>query len=166
LYYPLAICTKLFQVNIHQARAGFFHHPRVGACHHAPVSVHLPLMQFHLSISNGTLTYHLHIEKISSCTSFETFKVTPKQNPDKYIIIQNNRPLLRIKYKLKTKPLNWVLLEGTVNNQRNYEKLIKSIEEILEPKEVKSKPLFFQPHHPSNRKKRPKGGTTLGDRQH
>src|SRR5688572_25815004 len=90
-------------------------------------------MQFDVTISTGSINFLLHVEQIATGKGFERYKVTPKNNPDKYILIQNNRPLIRFKLGLKHKPLTWTVKEGEIHNEKYYQQLLRRIEEALEP---------------------------------
>lgn len=123
-------------------------------------------MEFDITLSTGTIQYLLHVALIEKGPGFERFKVTPKNNPEKVLIIQNNRPLIRKKLQLKHKPLTWSIKEGSVNNNRNYEQLIKKIELVLDPpSEIIKKSEPYIKTNPSNRKQKFKVGTTLGTRK-
>jgi hypothetical protein len=109
----------------------------------------------------------MNVELIETGKGFERYRITPKGNPDRYIIIQNNKPLIRGKLGLKHKPLTWTLKEGEVKDQRNYEKMIKEIEKVLEPPAPKKKGSTLPDRIPSTkneRKLKGKEGGTLGDR--
>lgn len=123
------------------------------------------MSSFEITISTGTIKYQLCVSLVDADTTSERFKVFPKTNPDKFIIIQSNRPLLRNKYKLKHKPITWTIKEGEVKDNRNYQQLIKRLEQILEPPPPKKAISSISgTSRTTSRKIWPKGGTTLGER--
>jgi hypothetical protein len=123
-------------------------------------------MQFEIIISTGSIKYLLHVERIAIGKGFERFKVHPKENPEKFIVIQNNRPLIRQRLHLKHKPLTWTLKEGEVKNEKYYQQLLQKINEVLEPPpSLKPTGGYIGTTKPTNRKKRPPGNSTLGERK-
>ena len=119
-------------------------------------------MQFDVTISTGSIKFLLHVEQIATGKGFERFKVTPKNNPDKFVIIQNNRPLIRTKLGLKHKPLTWTVKEGEIHNEKYYQQLLRRMEEVLEPQPVKkTEKGYFEQTSTSNRKKKPKERNNL-----
>ncbi len=60
-------------------------------------------------------------------------KVTPLANPDKYIILKNNEPLIRGKYKLKSRRIDWKLVEGDMRKSA-MEMIIEAITNPSSPK--------------------------------
>lgn len=123
-------------------------------------------MEFDITLSTGTIQYILRVRLIEHGQGYEHYKVTPKNNPDKYLVIQNNRPLIRKKLKLKYKPLTWTIKEGTINNNRNFNQLIKKIEQVLDPPPPsKKKTESYIKNVSSSRKQKPQKGSTIGDRK-
>jgi hypothetical protein len=68
-------------------------------------------IEFDLTLTNGTIKFNLKVKLLERNSSFEKYLIHPKSNPDKVFIIQNNRPLIRNKYKLDHKPLSWTVIK-------------------------------------------------------
>lgn len=83
-------------------------------------------------LKNGYKTYRMTVELVSEDASFERYKIIAKNNPGKFIILQNNRPLIRGK-NLKHKRLNWMVVEGEITNRTALEEVIKILEFWIEP---------------------------------
>lgn len=64
--------------------------------------------------------------------TFEKFTIWARDNPYKTIVLQNNRPLIRRKLKLKNKPYNWKVISGNIRDQRALDDTIALIEKHLE----------------------------------
>ena len=88
-------------------------------------------MDFYLQ--NGYKIYFLTCEKVYEGESVERYKVFSKKNPSHYIILQNNRPLLRKKLLLQTKRLTWKVTEGEITNISAVNEVIKIIEDWIQP---------------------------------
>jgi hypothetical protein len=86
------------------------------------------------TLQQGFTNYRMTVELIYTGDTVERYKVHARNNPDKYIILQNNRPLLRKKYFLQTKKLTWKCTEGTINNVTALNEVIKIIEDWIEPR--------------------------------
>jgi hypothetical protein len=52
-------------------------------------------------IQQNYKNYHLKVDLILSDQRKEQYKVYPPKDPDKYFIIENNKPLIRGLYRLK-----------------------------------------------------------------
>lgn len=73
------------------------------------------------------------VEVINKTDSIEQYKVSAKANPGNYIILQNNRPMIRERYKLKTKSLTWKVVKGEIKNRTALDEVIKILEFWIEP---------------------------------
>jgi hypothetical protein len=62
----------------------------------------------------------------------ERFKISAMTNPDKFIILENDRPLIRDQYRLRHKRLHWTVKAGSVRNQFMLSRVTELIEEHLE----------------------------------
>lgn len=89
-------------------------------------------MIFDLSIKSGSRTFHLRCERLLVSEVMERFKVSALSNPGKYIILENDRPLIRDVYRLKHKSLRWTVKEGSVRNYFMLGRVTEMIEEKLE----------------------------------
>jgi hypothetical protein len=86
---------------------------------------------FTFDIRTGSRTYKLTCELVSRTKAKEVFKIFPTANPDKFILIEGNRPLLRSK-GLKTKGIKWNVIQGEVSYPQNLAAAIKQIELNIE----------------------------------
>jgi hypothetical protein len=84
------------------------------------------------SLKNGSRTYRMAVELVAEDAVMERYKVHARANPTKFIILQNNRPLIRGK-NLKHKRIAWKVLEGEIKNRTAYDELIKILEFWIEP---------------------------------
>jgi hypothetical protein len=89
-------------------------------------------MIFPLELKNGSRIFHMWCELTENGQTFETYTIWPKNNPYKTIVLQNNRPLIRRKLKLKTKPYNWKVVSGDIKDQRALDETIALIEKYIE----------------------------------
>jgi hypothetical protein len=89
-------------------------------------------MIFPINLKFGSRTYRMICERIEKGKEFEKFRLYPRDNPHKKIILQSNRPLIRNKLNLKTKRYTWKVLEGEIKNQNAVDKVIEVIEWYLE----------------------------------
>jgi hypothetical protein len=89
-------------------------------------------MIFPINLKLGSRVYHLACERIEKGQTFEKFRVYSINNPHKCIILQNNRPLIRVKLNLKTKRYTWKVIEGDIKNQKAVDQTIEIIEWYLE----------------------------------
>lgn len=90
---------------------------------------------FPIIIKSGSRRYHLIVVQIYIGDTVERYKIMPKNNPDKYIVLENNRPLIRKKYLLKKKALTWKVKIGQPHNSYALNDLIAQIEHHIEPPE-------------------------------
>ncbi len=89
-------------------------------------------MQFPILVKTGTIRYHLICRLWYADKVKEQYRVHPKENPEKYYLIQNNRPFIRGK-GLKQRRIDWKLLEGTISNKYIFDQIINLIQERIEP---------------------------------
>ncbi|MGZ3882400.1 MAG: hypothetical protein ACXVBJ_11855 [Flavisolibacter sp.] len=89
-------------------------------------------MIFSIQLKLGSRVFHMYCERTEMGQTFERFMVWPRDNPRKWIILQNNRPLLRKKLNLKSKRYNWKIIHGTIKDQNAFDKMIEIIESYLE----------------------------------
>ena len=66
--------------------------------------------------------------RIFKTETIEQYKIWSQRKPEKFIIVQNDRPLIRDKYGLKTKKINWRVIEGRITNQKTLKDVIEMIE--------------------------------------
>jgi hypothetical protein len=90
-------------------------------------------LAFSISIKTLGKRYHLTVERTYVGDSVERFRIYPQNNPDKYIEIENNRPLIRQKHGLKTKRYQWKVKIGSPRNMTAFNEVIEQIERYLEP---------------------------------
>ena len=101
-----------------------------------------------IKISQGYKKFHMVWQLIQKDQKCERYKITPRDNPDKFMIIENNRPLIRGFYRLKKRRIDWKVVEGPTINNKTLEQIIKAIE-APPAKPIKKIPLVIQP--PSKR---------------
>jgi hypothetical protein len=89
-------------------------------------------MIFPIQLKLGSRIYYMWCELTETGQTFEKFTVWPKDNPHKTIVLQNNRPLIRKKLLLKTKPYSWKVLSGNIRDQRALDETIALIEEYID----------------------------------
>lgn len=73
------------------------------------------------------------VEQIYVGDTIERYKISARDNPDKYIVLENNRPLIRKKYLLKKKALTWKVRIGQPHNTSVLNDLIAEIERHIDP---------------------------------
>jgi hypothetical protein len=130
---------------------------------HCPICNHLQL-KFPLFINTESEQYHLTCELVSRDKDYEIFKLYLTNKPEKHILVQGNRPMLRAK-GLKHKRITWKV-SGDVRYPNNLEKALRLIEKHLESTDGPYKITFVDPKtDTSNRKKKGPPGPTLGKRQ-
>ena len=88
-----------------------------------------------ISIKQGYKTYYLNWEIIHQDKRCMRIKVTPVANPGKYVILENNEPLIRGKYKLKNRRIDWKLIEGEMRKSA----MEMIIEAIVNPQKAEKK---------------------------
>jgi hypothetical protein len=89
-------------------------------------------MIFPIQLKLGSRIYYMWCELTETGQTFEKFTVWPKDNPHKTIVLQNNRPLIRKKLRLKTKPYSWKVISGIISDQRALDETIALIEEYID----------------------------------
>lgn len=90
-------------------------------------------MNFSVIISTGNIPHELQVQFLDRGLVFEKFKVFATSNPNKFIILQNNKPLIRDIYKLQQGQFTWTVVSGNTKNERNFKQIVRKIEEFLEP---------------------------------
>ena len=71
-------------------------------------------------------------ECILKTEAIEQYKIWSQRKPGNFIVIQNDRPLIREKYGLKTKKINWKVIQGKVTNQKVLSDVIEMIESAID----------------------------------
>lgn len=84
-------------------------------------------MEWHFIIRFDQKDLHLKAERIYLSEQVERIKVIGK---NRSIVLQSNRPLLRLK-GLKNKRLDWKLIEGQMNNSHVLQAIILKLERLL-----------------------------------
>ena len=84
-------------------------------------------MEWHFIIRFDQKDLHLKAERIYLSEQVERIKVMGK---NRSIVLQSNRPLLRIK-GFKNKRLDWKLIEGQMNNSHVLQAIILKLERLL-----------------------------------
>lgn len=74
--------------------------------------------------------YPMIVELVKADRSFEYFKVYNPKSAALFITIRSNRPLLKAR-GLKHKPIDWRLESGEVKNQKNFQQVIRLIDEEI-----------------------------------
>lgn len=85
-------------------------------------------MEWHFIIRFDQKDLHLKAERIYLSEQVERIKVMGK---NRSIVLQSNRPLLRLK-GLKNKRLDWKLIEGQMNNSHVLQAIILKLERLLQ----------------------------------
>lgn len=89
-------------------------------------------MVYEMGFKSGSRSYNLLFTKIKEDETTEQYKLWAARNPAKYIILQNNRPLLRNKLNLKHKKIAWKVVEGQVKSRSTLEKVIEIMENAID----------------------------------
>jgi hypothetical protein len=119
--------------------------------------------KFPIVIKSGSQKFHLLCELVDRDKDFETFKIYPENKPQKHIIVQGNRPMLRRK-GLKHKAIKWAVSEET-KYQSNVDQALRQIEQYLEPAyKIISKASEPITKITKSRKDKPSSPIVLGDR--
>jgi hypothetical protein len=84
-------------------------------------------MEWGLKIIFDRKVYRYRAELKPYSNSFEHIRIIAR---NKTLVFQSNRPLLKSKF-LKHRPIDFILIQGTVNNQYFLELIMKSLEEKL-----------------------------------
>jgi hypothetical protein len=84
-------------------------------------------MEWHFIIRFDQKDLHLKAERIYLSEQVERIKVMGR---NRSIVLQSNRPLLRLK-GLKNKRLDWKLIEGQMNNSHVLQAIILKLERLL-----------------------------------
>jgi hypothetical protein len=117
-----------------------------------------------IMIEQGYKRFHLKWELIHKDKMVERYKITPPANPDKYLIIENNRPFIREIKGLKKRRIDWKQVEGPTKSERTLQMIIDQIENPTKPKKYTS-PSTLPRSVPNPKKKDKPGGPTLGERR-
>lgn len=114
------------------------------------------------TISQHGKTFHLTWELLDKDKRRERFKVTPRDNPTLFIILENNWPFIREVKKLKYKPIQWKQVEGPEMSPQTLKDIIKNIESGGREQDHQLPPT---PTIPRGRKKKDgPPGKSLGER--
>jgi hypothetical protein len=111
-------------------------------------------------INQGYRRYLLKVDLIHKDEICERYKVYPPEDPTKYIILENNRPLIRGKYKLKKRRIDWKQTAGRTMSVKTR----AEIEKIIESPPAPDKPVEFGKPISKKRNKNYKG-PPLSDRK-
>lgn len=79
-------------------------------------------------INQGNKRFHLKVNLFLKNEVCEQYKLYPANNPEFFIILENNKPLIRERYKLKKRRIDWKQTEGKRISPRTLEEIIKKIE--------------------------------------
>jgi hypothetical protein len=111
-------------------------------------------------ITQGYKRFHLLWEQIHQDQRCRRIKVYPVANPDKYLILENNEPLIRVKLQLKHRRIDWKLIEGPQMNKSTLDRIIREIEHPTKEERITPLPVPT----PYDRKKNRPSGPLLGER--
>jgi hypothetical protein len=115
--------------------------------------------KYELNWRSGSRTFLMIVELVDRYGGFETYKIYPREDPNNYVKIRGNRPLLRFKLKLKHKGIHWELVEGKVRHQATFEDICKALSDFLDmPPASKIKAPPPPPSAPSNFEPKYKSG--------
>jgi len=89
-------------------------------------------MIFSIQLKLGSRVFYMYCERTETGQTFERFMLWPRDNPRKWIILQNNRPLIRKKLNLRSKRYNWKVIQGSIKDQSALDRAIEIIETYLE----------------------------------
>lgn len=87
---------------------------------------------FVLTMPQPDKTYYLTISLESSNDRSEVYRVASVRKPHQYILVENNRPFIRVQKKLKTRRIDWKVIEGRHWNVAALAKLYAAIEAKIE----------------------------------
>ena len=87
-------------------------------------------MIFFIKMNYAGQEYPIVVELVKEDRSFEYFKVYNPKSAALFITIRSNRPMLKAR-GLKHKPTSWRLESGEVKNQKNFQQVIRLIEEEI-----------------------------------
>lgn len=112
-------------------------------------------------VKQGSRVFRLTWEIVHQDKRCRRYKVWPTNNPDKYIVVENNEPLIRGQLKLKHRRIDWKQVEGRDISNGSLEMIIKEITDPT-PQFTKPTPTLY------GRSKKSNGDDaslkTLGDR--
>ncbi len=111
-----------------------------------------------LILNQGNIRYMLSWELLHQDNRCKRIKVWPAKNPDLFIVLENNEPLIRGK-GLKKRRIDWKQIEGPTRSQATIDQIVK---EITNPSKPSQDIIYTTPTY--NRKKKPDDQTPLGDR--
>ena len=114
-------------------------------------------------IDQGHKRFHLQWSLVHKDKMHERYKITPIANPDKFIIIENNRPFLGELKGLKRRRIDWKQVEGPIIGERTFRMIIEQIDKPAERK-GRNFPLILPKAVPNPKRNKP-GGTGWGERQ-
>jgi hypothetical protein len=114
-------------------------------------------------VDMGHKRFHLQWSLVHKDKMHERYKITPLANPDKHIIIENNRPFIRELKALKSRRIDWKQVEGSNISERTLRIII---EQIDKPAQGKSRnfPLILPKSVPNPKRDKP-GRDGWGKRQ-
>ena len=92
----------------------------------------MPNIIFTIELKSGSRRYHMGVERTWVGDTKEEYTVSPIHNPRKSVKLENNRPLLRNKLKLKDKRIQWKVVEGQINNVYALEEVCRLIEQYVD----------------------------------
>jgi hypothetical protein len=113
-------------------------------------------------IQQGHKRFHLNWELVHQDHRCKRFKVYPPANPEKYLILENNEPLIRGKYHLKHRRIDWEYKEGEKLRDKTLNAIIQGITSSTSTERGDDTPVPQLKTY--NKKKNPPSRPTLGER--
>ena len=112
-----------------------------------------------ITIKQGSRKYLLNWELIHQDKRIKQYKVWSVNNPDLFIILENNEPFIRVEKGLKHRRIDWKQIEGPKKSQATIDQIIK---EIVNPSKPEKNINYSAPKY--NRKAKPDDQRRLGDK--
>jgi hypothetical protein len=114
-------------------------------------------------VDMGHKRFHLQWSLVHKDKMHERYKITAQANPDKFIIIENNRPFIRELKGLKRRRIDWKQVEGRSISERTLRIIIDHIDKPAQGK-ARNIPLILPKSVPNAKRNKP-GGAGWGERQ-
>ncbi len=89
------------------------------------------MLAFQIAIKQVSRMYRMIVEAIGQSDSLEQFKVSPINNPGKFVVLQTNRKLFHGK-GLKNRKGQWKVLKGSIRTESSLKDTIRAIDEVLD----------------------------------
>lgn len=115
-----------------------------------------------ITVKQGSRKFHLQWEIVHQDKRCRRYKIWPIKNPDLFIVLENNEPLIRGQLKLKHRRIDWKQVEGPTRSQATIDQIIKEIEKPSADQNDNAGPVRFKGKNV--RKSNPYDVRTLGEK--